>query len=192
MSLKAGLSNCFLAGFPHDAFLTALTRFFSSSLFSSFCVVLVGNHLHIKLQAAIWDHFTDIEKFPQGLETFINPYANTLSGGEKNAISTARALLRVASVLLLDEPTAGEIMATLQHGFATLLLRTLLSAPLPPRHLPAQMSIVDECQLSTQPHPAVVRSLAHVPRISAFTTTTGFLLCPALLAQASTHRTRLP
>lgn len=47
-----------------------------------------------------------IMKLPQGYDTVVGEGGNTLSGGEKQRISIARAILKDAPILLLDEPTA--------------------------------------------------------------------------------------
>lgn len=47
-----------------------------------------------------------IERLPNGYETMIGESGSTLSGGEKQRISIARAILKDAPIVLLDEATA--------------------------------------------------------------------------------------
>ena len=47
-----------------------------------------------------------IEALPQGYETMIGEAGSTLSGGEKQRISIARAIMKNAPIIILDEATA--------------------------------------------------------------------------------------
>lgn len=47
-----------------------------------------------------------IKNFPKGYENTIGEAGNNLSGGEKQRIAIARAILKDAPILLLDEPTS--------------------------------------------------------------------------------------
>ncbi|MCP5086898.1 MAG: ABC transporter ATP-binding protein [Rhodobacteraceae bacterium] len=47
-----------------------------------------------------------IEALPLGYDTVIDPAKNSFSGGERQRLSIARAILRDAPILLLDEPTS--------------------------------------------------------------------------------------
>ena len=47
-----------------------------------------------------------IERLPDGYDTIVGERGSTLSGGEKQRLSIARAFLKDAPVLILDEPTS--------------------------------------------------------------------------------------
>ncbi|MEM5789686.1 MAG: ABC transporter ATP-binding protein, partial [Syntrophobacteraceae bacterium] len=79
-----------------------------------------------------------ISELPAGYETVLGEGGTGLSGGQKRRLAIARAFLRDAPIILLDEPTTGldaasekkvvEAIARLSKGRTTLLVTHQLSA----------------------------------------------------------------
>ena len=64
-----------------------------------------------------------MEKLPQGMDTMIGTEGTYLSGGEQQRIALARAILKDAPIVVLDEATAfadPENEALIQKAFAKL------------------------------------------------------------------------
>ncbi|MEM9210222.1 MAG: ABC transporter ATP-binding protein [Pseudomonadota bacterium] len=78
-----------------------------------------------------------IEDLPDGYETIIDPTKQSFSGGERQRLSIARAILRNAPILLLDEPTSAldaesesairAALSDLEKGRTTLVIAHRLS-----------------------------------------------------------------
>ena len=65
-----------------------------------------------------------LEKLPQGMDTVIGTEGTYLSGGEQQRIALARAILKDAPIVVLDEATAfadPENEALIQKGFTKLM-----------------------------------------------------------------------
>lgn len=65
-----------------------------------------------------------IAQLPQGYDTVVGEQGATLSEGQKQRLTIARAILRDASILILDEPTSAmdtETEALLMEGLETLM-----------------------------------------------------------------------
>lgn len=65
-----------------------------------------------------------IERLPQGWNTVIGERGSTLSAGQRQRISIARAILKDAPVLVLDEPTSN-LDARTEHGVMIALHRLM-------------------------------------------------------------------
>lgn len=86
-----------------------------------------------------------IERLPDGYDTLVGERGVKLSGGEKQRISIARAFLRDAPILVLDEATASldsaseaaiqESLKDLMHGRTTLIIAHRLSTIMNADHI---------------------------------------------------------
>lgn len=84
-----------------------------------------------------------VAALPQGLDTPVGEGACAISGGEAKRIALARALLKDAPILLLDEPTEGLDRDTEQEVVARLAERTRGRTVLLATHRPACLAMVD-------------------------------------------------
>jgi ABC-type multidrug transport system fused ATPase/permease subunit len=76
----------------------------------------IGYNIHYGDWAAPWEDVVDAAKrakihdtvmsFPDGYDTIVGERGLKLSGGEKQRVSIARAILKKAPILLCDEPTS--------------------------------------------------------------------------------------
>ncbi|MBR9982201.1 MAG: thiol reductant ABC exporter subunit CydC [Desulfatitalea sp.] len=101
-------------------------------------------------RAARIDDF--ILSLPAGLDTPVGPFGTHLSGGQTRRLAVARALLKNAPILILDEPTEGLDEPTEQALWQTLepvmRHRTVLLIT----HRPAGLEYMDQiCELAPPP-----------------------------------------
>jgi ATP-binding cassette, subfamily B, bacterial len=78
-----------------------------------------------------------IERLPEGYDTIVGERGATLSGGEKQRLSIARAFLKSAPILILDEPTSAldartegmllDALGRLMNGRVTFIIAHRLS-----------------------------------------------------------------
>lgn len=112
--------------------------------------ILLGNYAadEEQFQQAIWDSCLDswVAGLPQGVDTAVGINGSAVSGGEARRIALARALLKNAQILLLDEPTEGldgaterEVVSRLNERFRRVGGLTLLVVS----HRPACLALGD-------------------------------------------------
>jgi len=128
-------------------------------------------------EATLWTALDDaaladrVRALPQGLDTWLGEAGERLSGGERRRLSLARALLRDAPWLLLDEPTEGLDAATEARVVARLdaRLRATGQGLVLVSHRQAPLAL---CERTVSPETV---SPAAGPAISAAMTTTATL-----------------
>lgn len=85
-----------------------------------------------------------VEAQPEGLDTFVGAHGAKVSGGEARRLGLARALLKDAPILILDEPTEGLDAGTERQVMATVLDATRGRALLLVSHRRAGLAAMDE------------------------------------------------
>ncbi|WP_454918226.1 thiol reductant ABC exporter subunit CydC [Xanthobacter sediminis] len=85
-----------------------------------------------------------IEAQPDGFDTFVGAHGAKVSGGEARRLGLARALLKDAPILILDEPTEGLDTQTERRVMAAVLDATEGRALLLVSHRRARLDAMDE------------------------------------------------
>ena len=85
-----------------------------------------------------------VESQPEGLDTFVGAHGAKVSGGEARRLGLARALLKDAPILILDEPTEGLDTETERRVMSAVLQDTEGRALLLISHRRARLDAMDE------------------------------------------------
>lgn len=85
-----------------------------------------------------------VDNQPNGLDTFVGAHGAKVSGGEARRLGLARALLKDAPILILDEPTEGLDTQTEQQVMGAVLQATEGRALLLISHRRARLDAMDE------------------------------------------------
>jgi ATP-binding cassette subfamily C protein CydC len=94
-----------------------------------------------------------VAALPEGLETRVGEGGSAVSGGEARRIALARALLKDAPIVILDEPTEGLDLATEEKVIAHLTTRLQGKTVLIISHRPACLKLADRVLWMTQTLP---------------------------------------
>jgi len=94
-----------------------------------------------------------VANLPEGLETRVGEGGSAVSGGEARRIALARALLKDAPILILDEPTEGLDLDTEEKVVTRLAARLTGKTVLIITHRPACLKLADRVIWMTQTLP---------------------------------------
>jgi ATP-binding cassette subfamily C protein CydC len=97
---------------------------------------------------------------PEGLETRVGEGGSAVSGGEGRRIALARALLKDAPIVILDEPTEGLDLDTEKKVIARLTTRLKGKTVLIISHRPACLTLADRVVWMTQTLPPLSAGIA--------------------------------
>jgi ATP-binding cassette, subfamily C, bacterial CydC len=135
------------------------THLFNTSIRENLALARPGateDELHAALRDA--DILDEVMAMPEGLDTMVGEVGTRLSGGQARRIAIARAFLKNAPLLILDEPTEGldaiseravlDTIARLMRGRTTLLIT---HRPQALRHADAVL-VLDQGKIRTGAH----------------------------------------
>ena len=81
---------------------------FAASVWDNIAYGALGaTHAEVVAAAELANAHDFIQRLPQGYETLLGERGTTLSGGQRQRIAIARAAIRKAPIIILDEPTTG-------------------------------------------------------------------------------------
>lgn len=136
------------------AFVSQDTFLFHDTIRANLCYgserFLSDAELLSAMQAAQLDTF--LAKLPDGLDTVVGERGASLSGGEKQRLSIARALLKDAQILVLDEPTSALDLGTEGRLLAALDRLTVDRTVIVIAHRPATIRTADHIVLLEHGH----------------------------------------
>ncbi|UYH51815.1 thiol reductant ABC exporter subunit CydC [Candidatus Kirkpatrickella diaphorinae] len=105
----------------HVAWLSQTTHIFADTIRNNLCLDGFAHSDETLWRALTQAGLTDtVKALPEGLDHWVGEGGRTLSGGEGRRLALARILLSDASIIVLDEPTAGLDAETEQQFFRTM------------------------------------------------------------------------
>ena len=114
----------------------------------------IANHDDVVKVATLADLASNIEEFKEGYETMLGERGVTISGGQKQRTSIARALIKNASILILDDSVSAVDTKT-----EKIILDNLrANAEMAPNNNTITLLLSDSSMVSSSTHHTIITS----------------------------------